>query len=64
MNAVSRHDHELWRELLQACQCDLKFDSFKAPRRQKYKLTKDEEQELIYRPMVECDCEVVDMFSM
>ncbi|CAO3660899.1 unnamed protein product [Umbelopsis ramanniana] len=64
MNAVSRHDHVRWRELLLACQIELRFDSFEPPKRQKYALTRDEEQELIYRPMVECDCDPLNMFSM
>ena len=63
MNYIHKEDHGKWRELLRICQVDLHFPYLPTEScERKDKLSADDKQELIYRPMVDCDLDVFGMY--
>jgi hypothetical protein len=63
MNYIHKDDHGKWRELLRMCQVDLHFPHLPTESsKRKDKLSDADKNELIYRPMVDCDLGDFGMF--
>ncbi|KAI8581000.1 hypothetical protein K450DRAFT_198057 [Umbelopsis ramanniana AG] len=65
MNTISQYDHQKWRELLRACQVDVHFNLLPAKsKKRKTGLSEAAKQELMYRPMIDCDLDTEDLYRM